>query len=150
MVRASAGSIFTLDVVVADSLCDALERLRTAGYAVVATVARGGDAYDGVDLTGPVAVIVGNEAHGLPDEVVADLDLAVTIPMPGPTESLNVAMAGTIICFEVLRQRRSTVGVQGRLATGQGSSHGHPGPFHGPDGGEAGQQALAGSHDPQT
>lgn len=106
VVRASAGTMFSLDVVSAGSVAEALDRLRTAGFALVGTVAREGDDYDGVDLSGPVAVVLGNEAHGLPDPVMAELDLAVTIPMPGPAESLNVAMAGTVICFEVLRQRR--------------------------------------------
>lgn len=107
VVRASAGTLFGLDVVSADSVEEALARLRSAGFALVGTVARDGDNYDGVDLTGPVAIVLGNETNGLPDEAVDALDLAVTIPMPGPAESLNVAMAGTLVCFEVLRQRRS-------------------------------------------
>ncbi len=110
VVRASAGTLFGLDVVSADSVVDAVDRLRSTGFAVVATVVDDGDDYDGVDLTGPVAVIVGNEAHGLAPEILERIDLAVTIPMPGPAESLNVAMAGTIMCFEVLRQRRQNQG----------------------------------------
>lgn len=106
VVRASAGTLFGLDVVSASSVAEAVDRLRSSGFAVVATVVDGGDDYDGVDLTGPVAVIVGNEAHGLDPEIVERIDVAVTIPMPGPAESLNVAMAGTLMCFEVLRQRR--------------------------------------------
>lgn len=110
VVRASAGAVFALDVVVAADIATAVDRLGDAGFAVLATVVDGGDAYDGVDLTGPVAVVVGNEAHGLPDAVVDRLDIAVSIPMPGPAESLNVAMAGTVMCFEVLRQRREAAG----------------------------------------
>ena len=65
------------------------------------------DAYDAVDLTGPVAIVLGSEAHGLPDTVGAGLDRAVSIPMAGRTESLNVAAAGAIVCFEAARQRRA-------------------------------------------
>jgi tRNA G18 (ribose-2'-O)-methylase SpoU len=54
-----------------------------------------------------VAVVLGSEAHGLPPAVAAAVDVAVTIPMAGRTESLNVAMAGTVVCFEALRQRRT-------------------------------------------
>ena len=106
VVRASAGALFGIDVVTAPTPVDALARLSTAGYRIVGTVVRDGQPHDEADLTGPVALVVGNEAHGLGPEVVAVLDRAITIPMAGPTESLNVAMAGTIVCFEVLRQRR--------------------------------------------
>ena len=50
---------------------------------------------------GPLAILVGDEARGLPAEVVAGCDLAVTIPMPGGTESLNAAVAGAIVAYEV-------------------------------------------------
>ena len=61
---------------------------------------------DEVDLTGPVAVLLGNEAHGLPADVVDAADVAVRIPMAGRVESLNVAMTGTVVAFEAARQRR--------------------------------------------
>ena len=79
--------------------------LSDAGYRTVGTVVRDGTPYDEADLDAPVAVVLGNEAHGLPAAVAERLDLLVTIPMAGPTESLNVAMAGTLLCFEVLRRR---------------------------------------------
>jgi TrmH family RNA methyltransferase len=108
VVRASAGAVFGVDIVVAEvGAVETLARLRTAGYETLATVVEGATPYDGVDLTGPVAVVVGNEAHGLASEVVAVASRAVSIPMAGPTESLIVAMAGTVVCFEALRQRRS-------------------------------------------
>ncbi|MCU1373709.1 MAG: rRNA methylase [Actinomycetia bacterium] len=106
VVRASAGAIFAIDVIDTLSAHDAVTRLRTLGYRTAGMVVRDGVPYDEVDLTGPLAVVVGNEAHGLPQGLVHSLDLALTIPMAGPTESLNVAMAGTVVCFEVLRQRR--------------------------------------------
>ena len=61
-------------------------------------------AYDSIALDGPVAVVVGNEAHGLDPQVVDAADARTTIAMAGPAESLNVAMAGTLLCFEVLRR----------------------------------------------
>ena len=59
-----------------------------------------------VDLADPVALVLGSEAHGLPGDLAARVEQAVTIPMVGRTESLNVGMAGTVLCFESLRQRR--------------------------------------------
>ncbi|MBX3283833.1 MAG: RNA methyltransferase [Actinobacteria bacterium] len=108
VVRSSAGALFGVDVVVTDlGPVEVVDRLDASGYAVVATVVDGASPYDAVDLTGPVAVVVGNEAHGLPAAVAEVAQRAVSIPMAGPTESLNAAMAGTIVCFEVLRQRRA-------------------------------------------
>jgi TrmH family RNA methyltransferase len=110
-VRASAGSLFRLAVVRAASAGDVLDAIRAAGGSRVATAANGAHpAYDAVDLSGrsgPVALVLGSEAHGLPAAVAAGVDTVVTIPMAGPTESLNVAMAGTVVCFEALRQRRA-------------------------------------------
>ncbi|MBI2705316.1 MAG: RNA methyltransferase [Actinobacteria bacterium] len=104
VVRASAGSLFRMPFSAGVPAPDALALLAAAGYATIGTVPRGGAAFDDCDLTRPVAVVLGNEAHGLPDGV--ELDFLVTIPIAEPVESLNVAMAGTLICFEAARQRR--------------------------------------------
>jgi len=105
-VRASAGSLFRVAVTRSADAGEALQCLASAGLATVATVVHGGRSYDEVDLSGPLALVLGGEAHGLPDPVAAQVARAVTIPMVGRTESLNVGMAGTILCFESLRQRR--------------------------------------------
>ena len=107
-VRASAGSLFRVSVVRSDAAAALVALLRERGLRSVGTVARGGRAYDEVDLTRPTAVVLGSEAHGLPDDVGAQLDERATIPMRAPVESLNVAMAGTLLCFEALRQRRGS------------------------------------------
>jgi TrmH family RNA methyltransferase len=105
-VRASAGSVFRIAVTRSGDAGEALACLASAGLTTLATVARGARSYDEVDLTDAVALVLGNEAHGLPGDVAARVERAVTIPMVGRTESLNVGMAGTILCFESLRQRR--------------------------------------------
>jgi TrmH family RNA methyltransferase len=107
VVRSSAGALFAIDVVVEPHPTAAVERLREDGYRIVTTVVDGGHPYDRCDLTGPTALVLGSEAHGVSDAVRGASDLQVTIPMAGPTESLNVAMAGTVLCFEVLRQVRA-------------------------------------------
>jgi RNA methyltransferase, TrmH family len=106
-VRASAGSVFRVPVLVEDTAHDALARLRGAGMTTLATTLDDAVALDEVDLRGDVAVLLGNEAHGLPADVVAAADLAVRIPMAGRAESLNVAMTGTVVAFEAARQRRA-------------------------------------------
>lgn len=105
-VRAAAGALFRVPVVAAGDAGEAIDRLRAAGMTVLATTLADATSLDDVDLTVPVAVLLGNEAHGLPDDVVARADVAVRIPMAGRVESLNVAMTGTVVAFEAARQRR--------------------------------------------
>jgi TrmH family RNA methyltransferase len=105
-VRASAGSVFRIAVTRSVDAGEALACLASAGLGTLATVARGARSYDQVDLADPVALVLGNEAHGLPGDIAARVERAVSIPMVGRAESLNVGMAGTILCFESLRQRR--------------------------------------------
>lgn len=109
-VRASAGSLFAVDVALDKEAAATVEALRAAGWTCVATSPRAELAYDRADLTGPVAVVLGSEPHGLPPGL-DDLDVDVSIPMVGRAESLNVAMAGAVLCFEALRQRRATTEV---------------------------------------
>jgi TrmH family RNA methyltransferase len=109
VVRASAGSIFHVPLALArrpGEQDESLAALAGAGYSLLATAARGGADYAGVDLTGRVALLLGNEASGLPDEVAGAVDGLVTIPMEGRAESLNVAAAAAVIAAEASRQRR--------------------------------------------
>lgn len=99
VVRATAGSLFRVPVVVAE-----LSALSASGLRVLATSSHHGTAYTDADLTGAVALVVGNEAHGVPDD--AAVDGWLTIPHAGAAESLNVAMAAAVLAFEVARQRR--------------------------------------------
>ena len=106
-VRASAGAVFLVPVVEVAPARHALASVGDAGIRRVGLAAHGGVPLDEVDLVGPVAFVLGSEAHGLPDGLAAALDEVVTIPMAGRSESLNVAMAGTLAVFEAARQRRS-------------------------------------------
>ena len=109
-VRASAGSVFRMPHLLGGEPGVCCDRLRDAGMTLVACDARGTLDHDATDLVGDVAVLLGNEAHGLPPEVVAMADRLVRIPMAGEVESLNVAVTGAVIAFEAARQRRGTGG----------------------------------------
>jgi RNA methyltransferase, TrmH family len=105
-VRSSAGALFHVPVVDEVAPQDALSALRAAGLQVWGTAAGDGTPYDRADLTAPTAVVLGNEAHGVGPPWIDEVDRWLTIPMVGRAESLNVAMAGTLVCFEAARQRR--------------------------------------------
>ena len=102
-VRASAGACFAVDIVEGVPAVEALEALGSAGVQRVGALTTGGSAPETLDLTRPTAVVLGHEVHGLASDL--PLDATVSVPMHG-AESLNVAMAGTVLLFEAARQRR--------------------------------------------
>jgi TrmH family RNA methyltransferase len=108
-VRASAGSVLHLPVLCAGAPAEALDAVGRRGLRRLAAVASGGRAHVEVDLRSPLALVLGNEASGLPDELAPWLDERVSIEMGGGAESLNVAQAAAVLCFEVRRQRSSSV-----------------------------------------
>lgn len=99
VVRASAGSLFRLPLVACE-----LADVRAGGLRLWATSSHRGVDYTAADLRAPVAIVIGNEAHGMADE--SPVDEWLTIPHEGPAESLNAAMAATVLVFEVARQRQ--------------------------------------------
>jgi len=104
-VRASAGALFHVPVVEGCDPQEVLGVLGDLGLMRIAAVAHGGERPDRVDLSGPLALVFGNEAQGLPSDVLDGVDTRVTIPMPGRSESLNLGMAASILLYEARRQR---------------------------------------------
>ena len=107
VVRSSGGAVFGIPVVEADDPVKVLDVLGRHGRRRLAAVATGGENLERVDLTGPVAIVLGNESSGIPTELEPNLDGEVSIPVEPPAESLNVGMAGTVLAFEAARQRRA-------------------------------------------
>ncbi len=98
-VRASAGSLFHLPVVDGGAVGDVLPALREAGLRVLATTADGGTLLHDADLSRPTAWVFGNEAWGLPDDVVEHCDDRVRVPIYGRAESLNLATAAAVCLY---------------------------------------------------
>ncbi len=103
--KASAGATEHLPVAQVGNLAHALDALKTAGLWVVGLDARAPTPHLEADLRGPLVVVVGAEDRGLRPLVREHCDFLVGLPMPGPIESLNAAVAGSIVLYEVLRQR---------------------------------------------
>jgi len=114
-VRASAGSVFRLPVLSVGEE-EMLEQLRCAGVRVLATTAQGAQAAEQADLSGAVALVIGNEGNGVPADLAAMANGAITIPCPGPVESLNAAVAASVLLYEAARQRaaKNSAGPRGR------------------------------------
>jgi TrmH family RNA methyltransferase len=107
-VRASAGSLFHLPVVRDVAVEEAVAALRGRGAQVLAAAADGESTMYDVDLTGPTAVLFGNEAWGLEPDLRGLADRTVRVPIAGRSESLNLAAAAALILFEAARQRGDT------------------------------------------
>jgi TrmH family RNA methyltransferase len=105
-VRASAGSVFRMPLL-AVSVEDCFDRLHKAGVMIWTTAVDGAETTDRIDLAGPVALLIGNEGKGVPEELAAQAGGTMTIPCPGPVESLNAAAAASVLLYEASRQRRS-------------------------------------------
>jgi RNA methyltransferase, TrmH family len=103
-IRASAGSVFRVPLI-ATSERECLEQLRAAGVKILATTVRAAQPADLVDLAGPAALVIGNEGNGVADDLAFKADARITIPCPGPVESLNAAVAASVLLYEAAQQR---------------------------------------------
>jgi TrmH family RNA methyltransferase len=118
VVRAAMGAHFRLPAfpdVPWEEVPDLLHRIGIPLERVYATEAGAGTEYDRLDWTGPAALVVSNEAHGLSPDGRRFAEGAggfISIPMAGGTESLNAAIAAAVVLFEVARQRRAVPGTQ--------------------------------------
>jgi RNA methyltransferase, TrmH family len=110
-VRASAGSLFHLPVVAGSPLRQAAAALRGAGLQVLAADGGASRELDELEADGalgrPTAWLFGNEAWGLPADLLALADLAVAVPIYGRAESLNLAAAAAVCLYASARARRS-------------------------------------------
>ncbi len=108
-VRASAGSVLRMPVVSA-SADECFARLSEAGVTALTTAVNGAQDAAKISLGDATALILGNEGAGVPREIAAKADGAVMIPCPGPVESLNAAVAASVLLYEAARQRAEALG----------------------------------------
>ena len=105
VVRSTMGTIFRVRVEISDNLPATLRELKKEGVRIFGTHLSGTEFYD-ADLTVPLAFLIGNEGNGLTDEVAAEADSLLRIPMEGHVESLNAAVSGSVVAYEAYRQRK--------------------------------------------
>lgn len=104
-VRASMGSILRLPVTLIGDVSSFIKKCKSAGFQSLAAAVTGEKTHFDIDLTKPTIVILGQEGSGLPQEIIADIDLSIRIPMAESIDSLNVATAAAVILYEALRQK---------------------------------------------
>ena len=105
-VKASMGALFSVPVAVESSADTFLDWCRQHGVTVAVTSAAGSGSLWDADIPRPVAIMMGGEGPGLPEDLLAAGDLRLRIPMTGTAESLNLAVATGILLYEAWRQSR--------------------------------------------
>jgi len=104
--RTSAGAAARVPVARATNLTRTLKEWADAGLQIVGLDADGDTTLDDFDASGPLVLVVGSEGKGLSRLVRQNCDAVVSIPMAGPTESLNASVAAGVVLAEIARQRR--------------------------------------------
>lgn len=105
-VKASMGALFTVPVAAAPSADEFLRWAAAARVTVAAASGRATVSCWAADLRPPLALLLGSEGSGLPDDLLAAADIQVAIPMTGTAESLNLAVAAGILLYELPRRRQ--------------------------------------------
>jgi 23S rRNA (guanosine2251-2'-O)-methyltransferase len=103
--KTSAGASLHLPAAKVSNIAQTLDALKGKGVWIVGTDTEGDRSYDTVDYHGPVAIVVGNEGHGMRRLVKEKCDFLVRIPMHGKISSLNASVAGALLMYEVAKQR---------------------------------------------
>jgi len=105
--RSSSGAVNHVPIAVTSDLLSAVADIRQAGFQIVAASEKSAvPAWDSV-LSGPVALIIGSEAHGIQEAILAVCDQHLRVPMLGQVSSLNAAVAAGILLYEIRRQQQS-------------------------------------------
>lgn len=106
VIRSTMGSVYRMPVVRVEDVKETVRELKQNGIHTYAAHLDDSRFYDEEDYTRPTAFLIGNEGNGLPEEICAEAEHKIKIPMHGQVESLNAAMAAGILMYEVCRQRR--------------------------------------------
>lgn len=106
VIRSTMGSVLRVPFIRVSDLAGTLSEAKKAGVRLYAAHLAGKNNYEDEDYHGPAGFLIGNEAAGLTDETAALADALVKIPMAGKVESLNAAVAASVLMFEAARQRR--------------------------------------------
>lgn len=107
VIRSTMGSVLRVPFVYADDLEEACRELKKQGVRLFAAHLKAMHNYEQADYTGSTGFLIGNEANGLSEETAAQADGLIKIPMAGRVESLNAAVAASVLMYEAARQRRA-------------------------------------------
>ena len=103
--KVSAGAVEYMNIARVTNISDAIEKLKQNGLWICGTSIDANKYYYNQDLTGPLAIVIGNEGKGIGEKVKNNCDFLVKIPMKGKIGSLNAGVSTGIIVYEAVKQR---------------------------------------------
>lgn len=106
VIRSTMGAIYRMPFVYVDDLSEAIAQAKQSGVSFYAAHLKGTDDYAAIRYPDKRAVVIGNEANGISDDVTDMCDMLVKIPMTGDVESLNASVAAAVLMYELYRQSR--------------------------------------------
>ena len=104
--KVSCGAVEYMKIARVNNITDSINKLKEAGVWICGTSIRTDKYHFEQDLTGPLAIVIGNEGKGMSELVEKNCDFLVKIPMMGKIESLNASVSTGVILFEALKQRK--------------------------------------------
>ena len=105
--KVSCGAAQYMKIARVTNISDSIEELKRAGLWICGTDVATEKYYYNQDLTGPLAIVIGNEGKGISDKVKKNCDFLVKIPMKGKVESLNASVSTGIVVYEAVKQRKT-------------------------------------------
>ena len=104
VVRASAGAIFRVPIIYAETDLQLINLMRDNRYYIVSTVVESDYSFDNMDKRDKICLVIGNEGQGVSQEIIDNSDIALTIKMTGRAESLNASVAAGISIYEIRKK----------------------------------------------
>jgi len=104
VLRSTMGSIFHIPICQSQDIFETMDRMKKRGIKICAAHLEGSCDYFDLEYKNNIAIVIGNEANGISEEVKNFADILVRIPMPGRAESLNASVAAVILMYEILRK----------------------------------------------
>ena len=105
VLRSTMGAVFRMPIILEEEDMTFIKGLKENGFKLLGTTLQTNNSVYDCDLSGRIVICIGNEGNGISSEVLDLCDMKAIIPMPGKAESLNAAIAASVIIFEALRQR---------------------------------------------
>ncbi|HOM01667.1 MAG TPA: 23S rRNA (guanosine(2251)-2'-O)-methyltransferase RlmB [Acetivibrio sp.] len=106
VLRSTMGSIFHVPICLSEDIIETMESMKKRGVTICASHLEGNCDYFDLEYNKNIAIVIGNEANGISENIKNYADILVRIPMPGRAESLNASVAAGILMYEILRKNK--------------------------------------------
>lgn len=104
VVRATAGAMFRVPLIVGDSSEEIIDYVKKAGFKIISAVINSEFSFENIDKSEKICIVIGNEGQGISSKICEASDMSITVKMPGKAESLNASIAAGICIYEIRKK----------------------------------------------